>query len=255
MREKKSFAECVKVLTSDEEKKKYFLVYEGERTESLYFDAVNELKEEIRINPLIELVPIVRSYSEEGWSNPRKILERIVQNMEELQSGKVSYETLLNWIMEYFQDQGHITNSRPLKKSIWNTLMWICQEQLGVTLDKISGNPEEDCAKIVSSLEKETELENLMNDVTKIIEYGKITFAEGFDKICFIVDRDRESFTDSQYEYVLEQCQKRGFGFYVTNPCFEFWLLLHFNDVEKLTGNSCLKIQRLLQNKDILRGN
>ena len=116
MREKKSFAERVTVLTSDEEKKKYFLVYEGERTESLYFDAVNELKEEIRINPLIELVPIVRSYSEEGWSNPRKILERIVQNMEELQSGKVSYETLLNWIMEYFQDQGHITNSRPLKK-------------------------------------------------------------------------------------------------------------------------------------------
>lgn len=109
MREKKSFAERVKVLTSDEEKKKYFLVYVGERTESLYFDAVNELKEEIRINPLIELVPIVRSYSEEGW-------ERIVQNMEELQSGKVSYETLLNWIMEYFQDQGHITNSRPLKK-------------------------------------------------------------------------------------------------------------------------------------------
>lgn len=241
MREKKSFAERAKVLTSDEGKKKYYLVYEGERTESLYFDAVNELKEEIRINPLIELIPIVRSYSEEGWSNPRKILERIVQNIEEFQSGNISYETLLNWIMEYFQDQGYMANNRPLKKSMWNTLIWICQEQLGVTLDKISGDPEGDCAKIVSSLKKETELENLMKDVTKIIKYGKITFVEGFDKICFIVDRDKESFTASQYEYVLEQCRKRGFGFYVTNPCFEFWLLLHFNDVVEINKEKLLE--------------
>lgn len=125
MREKRSFAERTKVLSSDEARKKYFLVYEGKDTELIYFDAMNELREEIKINPLIELVPIVRSYSEEGWSNPKKILERMIQNIEENQSGKISYETLLNWIMEYFNDEGYIVNNRPLAKSMWKTLTWI----------------------------------------------------------------------------------------------------------------------------------
>lgn len=43
-----------------------FLFMRGKDTELLYFDAVNELRREIKINPLIELVPIVRSYSEDG---------------------------------------------------------------------------------------------------------------------------------------------------------------------------------------------
>lgn len=47
MREKRIFAERVTVLHSDEVRKKYFLVYEGEVTEVIYFDAVNNLKEVI----------------------------------------------------------------------------------------------------------------------------------------------------------------------------------------------------------------
>lgn len=83
MRERKSFAQRAKVLESDEARKKFFLVYEGEKTELLYFEAVNELREELKINPLIKLVPIVRSYSEAGWSNPKKIVERVIKNIEE----------------------------------------------------------------------------------------------------------------------------------------------------------------------------
>lgn len=241
MREKKSFAERAKVLSSDEARKTYFLVYEGEYTELLYFDAVNELREEINLNPLIELVPIIRSYSEEGWSNPRKIVERMIQNIEEAKSGNISYETLLNWLMEYFQEKGYVVNNRPLAKSMWKTLMWICQEKLGVTLDGIVENLQESCEEIVALLEQETGLENLMKDVTKIISYGNISFAEGLDKVCFVVDRDKNSFTVSQYEYVLEQCKKRDFGLYLTNPCFEFWLLMHFEDVGELDKRQLLE--------------
>ena len=56
--------------------KKYFLVYEGKETEEIYFEGVNQNRSMIGINPLIELVPVVRSYSEEGWSNPKKIVDR-----------------------------------------------------------------------------------------------------------------------------------------------------------------------------------
>ncbi len=241
MREKRSFAERTKVLSSDEARKKYFLVYEGKDTELIYFDAMNELREEIKINPLIELVPIIRSYSEEGWSNPKKILERMIQNIEENQSGKISYETLLNWIMEYFNDEGYIVNNRPLAKSMWKTLTWICEEKLNVTLDMLIGNLQDTCEKIICFLEQESGLDNLMEDVTKIITYGNLTYEAGLDKVCFIVDRDRKSFTDKQYDYVLEQCRKRGFGLYLTNPCFEFWLLMHFDDVIELDKEQLLE--------------
>ena len=74
MRESRTFAERTQVFSSDRTLKKYFLVYEGSDTEALYFDAVVNMRNEIGINPLIELVPVIRSYSEEGWSNPKKIL-------------------------------------------------------------------------------------------------------------------------------------------------------------------------------------
>lgn len=234
MRERKSFAERTKVLSSDEARKKYFLVYEGKVTESLYFEAVNELREKIKLNPLIELIPIVRSYSEEGWSNPKKIVERMIQNIEESTSGNISYETLLNWMMDYFQENGSIENNRPLAKSLWETLTHICQEKLSVSLDMTVEKLQEVCENIINFLTQAGDWGKLTKDVTKIINNRNVTYEKNLDKICFIVDRDRKSFTKQQYAYVLEQCQKEGFGLYLTNPCFEFWLLMHFDDVTEL---------------------
>lgn len=36
------------------------------------------------------------------------------------------------------------------------------------------------------------------------------------------------------------KCKEKGFGFYLTNPCFEFWLLLHFDDVKTLDEEKLL---------------
>ena len=61
----------------------------------------------------------------------------------------------------------------------------------------------------------------------------------------YIIDRDRESFVSSsknnQYKYVVEKCEEMGFGLYVTNPCFEFWLLLHFDKVFELDRDKLLE--------------
>ena len=96
MREKRNFAERSGILKSREARKKYFLVYEGKNTEDIYFDGIYEHRGIIGINPLIELVPIIRSYSEEGWSNPKKIVDRVMLNIQEAETGIISYETLLN---------------------------------------------------------------------------------------------------------------------------------------------------------------
>ncbi len=206
----------------------------------IYFDAVNELRNEVKINPLIELVPVVRSYSENGWSNPKKIVNRVIQNIKENESGRISYETILNWIMEYFEDEKYIVNNRTLAKSMWNTLNWICDEKLNVSLNETADNPNEVCSTIFQYLNEEKEFENLIVDIEKIVKYGNFTYEKDIDKICFIVDRDWQSFSCEQYDYVVSQCEQKNYGLFITNPCFEFWLLLHFSDVTQLDKEKLL---------------
>ena len=58
------------------------------------------MREKIGIDPLIELVPVMRGYSEQGWSNPKAILDRIIQNLTEAKTSRISFETLQNWVMD-----------------------------------------------------------------------------------------------------------------------------------------------------------
>lgn len=74
MRESKTFAKRTKALKSDEPIKKIFLVCEGEKTEIIYFNSLQKFSYKLGINPSIEMIPIIRSYSETGWNNPKKSL-------------------------------------------------------------------------------------------------------------------------------------------------------------------------------------
>ena len=165
MRESRPFAERTQVFSSDKTLRKYFLIYEGSDTEVLYFDAVNAMREDIGINPLIELVPIIRSYSEEGWSNPKKILDRIIENLEESKTNSMSYETLLNRIMDYFYESKVITTSRIQARSIWKTMCKICDEDLHKTLDSDVEDIEHTCNKILEKLGKEYDLVHVVSDI------------------------------------------------------------------------------------------
>lgn len=210
MRESRTFAERTKVLKSDEALKKYFLVYEGSDTELIYFDAVNSMRENIGINPLIELIPIIRSYSEEGWSNPKKILDRIIENLEESKAERISYETLLNRMMDYFYETKVITTSKVLAKSMWKTMVHVCTEELQKSLQEEVEDIETDCNAILELLQQEYDVTHVVSDISDIIKDGGLTYAEGF-QLC------------------------------ITNPCFEFWLLLHFDDVFELDTDQLLE--------------
>lgn len=262
MRESRTFAERTKVLKSDEALKKYFLVYEGSDTELIYFDAVNSMRENIGINPLIELIPIIRSYSEEGWSNPKKILDRIIENLEESKAERISYETLLNRMMDYFYETKVITTSKVLAKSIWNTMVRICAEDLNKSLQAEVENIEADCNAILELLTQEYDIGHVISGISDIIRDGGLTYAERFDQICLIVDRDKDSFSalpgNDQYGYVVEKCKEKGFQLCITNPCFEFWLLLHFDEVfeldtDKLLENPKITVKRRYAEQELHR--
>lgn len=173
-------------------------------------------------------------------SNPKKILERICKNIDESESGSISYETLLNWIIEYFQEEDLFKNNRNLEKYSWATLTTICQNVMHVDLQSAVPDLQDVCNQILCLLKEKTGLQALTANIGLIISKCNITFSPGYDKICFIVDRDRESFTEPQYDSVLKTCKERSFSFYLSNPCFEFWLLLHFDNVDKLDNAKLL---------------
>lgn len=245
MRENRTFAERTKVLKTDEARKKYFLVFEGASTERIYFEALEKARDEVGIDPLIELVPIIRSYSEDGWSNPKKILDGIIANLEEEKTGELTYESLLNRIMGYLYDEKIITASRVVAHAIWGILEEGCGKVLKRCLNDNVDTLAEDCSKLIKYLNKESDVVSIVDDISDIIRASNITYDSRFDEICLIVDRDKESFLatreNNQYGYVLKTCRERGFGFYVSNPCFEFWLLLHFDEVFNLDRGKLLE--------------
>lgn len=245
MRESRIFAERTKVLKSDEARKRYFLVFEGASTEKIYFEALENARDDVEIDPLIELVPIMRSYSEDGWSNPKKILDRIISNLEEEETGQLTYESLLNRIMDYLYDEKILTTSKVQAHALWRILEEGCEKILRKCLNDTVDDLVEDCNKLTEYLNQESDVVNIVDDISDIIRASNITYDNRFDKVCLIVDRDKESFLalpeNNQYDYVLHTCQEKGFGFYVSNPCFEFWLLLHFDEVFELERDKLLE--------------
>ena len=203
------------------------------------------MRDNIGISPLIKLIPIIRSYSEDGWSNPKKILDRVIENLEESRTNHIYYETLLNRIMDYFYEMKIISASKVQSRIIWKAMCRICEEKYFKKLDSYVDDIEKSCSLILKTLQEEYELDHVISDISNIIKEGGFTYAEGFDKICLIIDRDRESFVSSsknnQYKYVVDKCEEMGFGLYVTNPCFEFWLLLHFDKVFELDRDKLLE--------------
>lgn len=242
MREKKIFAKRTTGNVESEPRKKYFLVYEGEKTELIYFDAVNDLRDAIGINPLIELTPLIRSFSEAGWSNPKQILDRVIQAVTEGQSGEITYVTLIDRVIDYLLEE-ELINSTPQARSIAKILQWYYKKENQI-LHSVVSDLDQACEIITSFLNKASCIATISEDIPDIIKSQQLTYAEGFDKICLIVDRDRESFIckldNDQYGYVWQTCERRKMGFYVTNPCFEFWLLLHFDQVHNLDTDALL---------------
>ena len=59
------------------------------------------------------------------------------------------------------------------------------------------------------------------------IEINEILLKKG-DEAWLVVDRDEENRTEQQLNEVYEKCRNENFGFSLSNPCFEYWLLLHF---------------------------
>ena len=233
MREKKPYGERTRLNDSDTPKRKCILAYEGKDTEPIYFNMIDNKKTELGIDSLVVLSPIIRSFSEDGWSHPKKIAEAIVETLEIQKSGDYPYKMIIDWIAEYL-------NSNDIVKikceKIQSELQNMCKNELSVSLsDTIDfENLDKEIERILNcyiNSDETVKVDDLIEYAKSIIKDNTITFDPTIDHLCLIVDRDCKSFKSDQYDQVMHICDDNSIDLYVTNPCFEFWLLLHFDDV------------------------
>lgn len=206
--------------------KKYYLVYEGSKTEVQYFKGIIDNKEKLNINSLVEIIPILRSYNEEQWSNPQKILDCLIQYIESDISTEFTADSYSNKIIDWLIEEKYITEKTVYNKGNLKPKLIALVDSSGFIQ-----NITETTKKVAEFLASDLGIKNAVEEIDKYIECQKITYDSDYDKLCLITDRDKQSFKENQYDYVLATCEQKGYCFYVTNPCFEFWILLHYNEI------------------------
>lgn len=233
-----------------EVKRKYILIYEGEETERQYFDGIKDNGIDIGISSLIEIKPLLRSYNERNWSNPKKIINQIIKHLSENTLVGISIHALVERINDYLIEELEITDD-----SIWN-VKTIEKSLYDIIDQKFALKKEDIVTDIVSIIVTISDYLNTNLNIAKAAEkienYVKnqdVVYEKGFDRICLIVDRDRQSFFEEQYSYVLNTCCEKGFNLFVSNPCFEFWLLLHFSDIKSLKSEDILANNKVTAKK------
>lgn len=94
--------------------------------------------------------------------------------------------------------------------------------------------------EIQTHLKEDIEIDDAQS-LAAFISMGQ--FEWEYDEICLIFDRDSQSFKDSQFDRVLQICEKNNYQLCITNPTFEFFLLLH------LVNQNQIDEKKVMENK------
>lgn len=185
-----------------EPKKILFLSVEGECTEVDYFENVERFI--LRSNDdYIVRIEVLHRKRGDGHSAPRQVLELLDEYIELREGELVPDDILKDFISQYS------------KKTINDYLA-----------DPTSVNCE-----VRNSIENSLLLVGI--DFNYRYYLHNLQSRED-DRFVVIIDRDASCSSHSP-EIMLECIQKardRKYECYITNPCFDFWLLLHISDVK-----------------------
>ena len=227
-------------LKPSREPRKYILVCEGERTENQYFRGVSEvLESKGMVSGRLEIA--VRDYSELSVSNPCRNLKRLLVEMRESLSGVKCVESLVNLAVNQLVDENVISKRSGVYAANKITPRLLKDlESLGFSGDSIISDDDgfrsyaEFEEVLTTVFEKELEArwkEYMAESINASLRKRTLTFTPGYDRVCMVFDRDASgSFTNERYDKFISVCRANKVSAYISNPCFEFWILLHFCD-------------------------
>ena len=179
-----------------EPKRMIILSVEGDETERNYFQHLNS-----HLDSTIIQIEILRHKRGDGYSDPLHVIELLNEYID-VRDGKIIPDELPQPFADKYPIE--ILNSYLTEK-----------EKLDIKLQK--------------------EIEEDLLQIGIDIEYRRYlnTFDKDTDYFAVVLDRDRGNHSAELMSNCLKICNDRHYGYYITNPCFEFWLLLHLCDVKK----------------------
>ena len=223
MRIKEEFA-AERVSQISQYRKKYFIASEGSTTEPKYFDKLNEsvIKENITI------INILRDYASKNHSNPTHVI-KLLQTFLDNTSSEVTVEELKNRL-------SNCDHENPGK---------ICLNDIFSNLDMLYKKdgykiPYDDLDDLFMEMFKNEAYADIAKNFERYFEAQDVTYSPNVDSLNMVIDRDKESFTDQQYDRVINFCKLNNINLYVSNPNFELWLYMHFDEFDEENPNDLL---------------
>lgn len=212
-------------------RKKYFIASEGSATEPKYFEKLNEslIKENVTV------INILRDYANQGHSNPTHVI-KLLQTFIDNSANEVTVGELKNKLSNW-------NHENPGKIDLNDTF---------AKLDELYKTdnyriPYKDLDFVFMHLFKNEAYEDMAKNFEKYFEAQDVTYSSDVDSLNMVVDRDKDSFIEEQYDKVIEFCKKNNVNLYVSNPSFELWLYMHF-DAFDCENKEDLMINRKMNN-------
>lgn len=194
---------------SIEPKRVVFLSTEGTKTEVQYFHFIEQYREQIRIDAIVH-IEVLKKFDTN--SDPEHVLE-LLEEYVQFRKNKVFEKVidtlgLKNYSTEFIRS--YLANPLELSQKERNKFQAILREEHIdlLYLDFLSKYHGED------------------------------------DAFGIVIDRDCNSHSAEQMRRVVEKCKEKGYLCYITNPCIEFWQLLHISDVASEYSESLEDIRR-----------
>lgn len=198
-------------------KRVVFLSVEGSKTEVCYFNFIEKYREQLGIDNIVH-VEVLRKYDTN--SDPYSVLD------------------LLEEYVRFRNDSMFTDKLMTLKLGTFDTKF----------INAYVADP--------SSVNQRSRrrFEAVLNEERIDLLYLKFlnSYRGDDDVFGIVIDRDSKSHPEKQLSDIINKCKNKEYKWYITNPCIEFWLLLHVSDVKIEYADS---LDAILANDLDLQGN
>ncbi len=188
--------------------KKNFFAFEGAETEQRYFKYLIDNESSSNYSMFTILT---------NSSNPKNIIDDVEFFLRN--ENVLNFDNIRKQLAKYDL----------IEKKKLNKILSACKKINNFDIKELDILSKNDIDKIISYIFDRIKSDDLYDKIVKELD-DLSTYKKDLDSVSIIVDRDKGSFIETQYEYVCKEAAKNGYNLYVTNPCFEFWLLLHHTD-------------------------
>ena len=97
--------------------------------------------------------------------------------------------------------------------------------------------------KIIPATDNRSSPEYVLN---RLDNFKKEFNIDGNDELWLVVDVDR--WGDAKLSQIAKLCVQKNYHLAISNPCFEVWLYLHFENITPEINN-CQEVKRLIKNR------